>query len=251
MGKTDKALLKFREEYQIEKNNSKFAYSYFKKGEKNISKNKEMLNNLLQYENLKFSILSTNLSDNKKSLMFIGTSKGCGCSTTAENFSISLALNHKLKVLLLEMNYEDAELDYENKIKEKEDLFQKITIQRNLDSSIKKIDQNDNFSDPCVYKMLLNPIELEYYERFDEFFSFLKKHFDYIIFDAQPISLFSEYKLICKKINGIILVVEAGETKVQVALNAKNEILRAKGKILGVVLNKREYNIPKWLYKII
>ena len=42
---------------------------------------------------------------------------------------------------------------------------------------------------------------------------------------------------------------EAGKTREQVAVWAKKELEEAGGKVLGVVLNKRKYYIPEWIYK--
>jgi Mrp family chromosome partitioning ATPase len=47
----------------------------------------------------------------------------------------------------------------------------------------------------------------------------------------------------------VILVVESGKTRRQVALTAKRKLEGAGGKILGVVLNKRRYYIPEFVYK--
>jgi Mrp family chromosome partitioning ATPase len=51
------------------------------------------------------------------------------------------------------------------------------------------------------------------------------------------------------KVDGVILTLESGKARRSVALKAKKEIEESGGKFLGVVLNKREYYIPKWIYK--
>ena len=45
------------------------------------------------------------------------------------------------------------------------------------------------------------------------------------------------------------LVLEAGKTRRQVAIRARKELEEAGGKLLGVVLNKRRYYIPDWIYR--
>jgi Mrp family chromosome partitioning ATPase len=44
-------------------------------------------------------------------------------------------------------------------------------------------------------------------------------------------------------------VIEAGKTRKQVALRAKEDLEQAGGNLLGVVMNKRKYHIPDWIYK--
>jgi len=43
--------------------------------------------------------------------------------------------------------------------------------------------------------------------------------------------------------------VEAERTRWEVAENARKSIKSGNGNVLGVVLNKRRYHIPNWLYK--
>jgi len=47
----------------------------------------------------------------------------------------------------------------------------------------------------------------------------------------------------------VVLVIESGKTRRQVALRAKKELEEAGGMLLGVILNKRKYYIPNWIYK--
>ena len=47
----------------------------------------------------------------------------------------------------------------------------------------------------------------------------------------------------------MVLVLEAGKTRKQVAVRAKQELEEAGGKLLGVVLNRRKFYIPEWIYK--
>jgi Mrp family chromosome partitioning ATPase len=57
--------------------------------------------------------------------------------------------------------------------------------------------------------------------------------------------------VLSRKADGVILVVDAGRTKRRAGLWAKQQIDDAGGKILGVVLNKRKFYIPNWLYRYI
>ena len=52
-----------------------------------------------------------------------------------------------------------------------------------------------------------------------------------------------------KKVDGVILVVESGRTRRPTAIKAKKELEQAGAKIIGVILNRRKYYIPEWIYK--
>ena len=83
---------------------------------------------------------------------------------------------------------------------------------------------------------------------FDLFLKTMGEKFDYIILDAPPVPKFSECWVLCTKVDGVILVLEAGKTRRQVALRAKKALEEAGGRLLGVVLNKRKYYIPQAIY---
>ena len=76
-----------------------------------------------------------------------------------------------------------------------------------------------------------------------------KKKFDYIIIDAAPIGSCPESQAICAKADGVLMVIESGKTRRQVAQRTKKELEDAGGKLLGLVLNRRRYYIPDWIYR--
>ena len=95
----------------------------------------------------------------------------------------------------------------------------------------------------------MSPEGLFQSDQFDEVLQSMRDSFDYVILDAPPVTLFPETRMICNKLDGIILVLEFGQTRRQVALKVKKEIDTAGGNFLGVIINKRKYFIPKWIYK--
>lgn len=83
----------------------------------------------------------------------------------------------------------------------------------------------------------------------DSFLDRLGNKFDFILIDAPSYSTFSFNLAISNQINGVILVVEAEKTRWPVVQNFKNRVAQNKGKILGIVFNKRRYHIPNFLYQ--
>lgn len=77
----------------------------------------------------------------------------------------------------------------------------------------------------------------------------MRDRFDYILMDSPSLDSSSEALTLGSMVDGVLLVVEAGKTRRQSARNAKEELEAAGGKVLGIVLNKRKYFIPKLLYK--
>ena len=76
----------------------------------------------------------------------------------------------------------------------------------------------------------------------------LGQHFDYLIYDGPSIFEASDPSTVAKHFDGIALVVECERTRWEVVQDAAERLNKAGGNILGVVLNKRQYYIPKAFY---
>ena len=86
-------------------------------------------------------------------------------------------------------------------------------------------------------------------QRFDRFLQSAKEMFDYVIIDSAPVTTFADSQAICSKVDGVIIVIRYGVTRRQVATRVKKELEEAGAKLLGVVINRRKYYIPDWIYK--
>ena len=76
----------------------------------------------------------------------------------------------------------------------------------------------------------------------------LRFAFDYILLDCPALSISDEAAMLASKIDGVIIVVEADRTRREQIQNTKQAIETADGNLLGLVLNKRQYTVPGWLY---
>jgi Mrp family chromosome partitioning ATPase len=77
----------------------------------------------------------------------------------------------------------------------------------------------------------------------------LRVAFDNILIDCRSLRVSSEAAVLGSSVDGVAVVVEAGQTRRGEILNAQRTIENAGGKFLGFVLNKRRYPVPEWLYK--
>lgn len=96
-------------------------------------------------------------------------------------------------------------------------------------SSIKKSDMLDS----GTFKSRLDAVKLDY---------------NYIIFDGHSVFGASEVSHIAKHCDGILFVVECERTKWEVLQEAKDKISNIGGNIIGAILNKRKYYIPRKIY---
>jgi hypothetical protein len=77
----------------------------------------------------------------------------------------------------------------------------------------------------------------------------LRLTFPNILIDCRALKVSSEAAVLAATVDGVVVVVEAGRTRRDEIQNARRTIEMAKGNFLGIILNKRRYPVPEWLYK--
>ena len=203
---------------------------------------------LAGYEGILTRLHTEQPGESVKTIMFTGTAHGGGATTTAVNFARTLVRDHQVKVLLVDANMRTPNLKEMFGIENDQGLTDII-----LDEDTKPYKVIN--CDPSYLFVLatggnyVGPVGLFESESFDTFLNNVRDEFDFIILDSAPLPSFAEARALCKKVDGVVLVVESGKIRRQVALRAKKELEDAGARILGVVLNKRKYHIPEWIYK--
>ncbi len=75
--------------------------------------------------------------------------------------------------------------------------------------------------------------------------------FDYTLIDCPALKASYEAAMLAPIVDGVVLVVEADRTKRDQIRRAQQTIGMSNGKLLGLVLNKRRYLVPQWLYRML
>ena len=83
-----------------------------------------------------------------------------------------------------------------------------------------------------------NPSELLGSQQMDPLLDSLMAEADVVIFDTPPAALVADAAVLSKRVDGVLLVVSAGETKREAAKQAVFNLQQSGAKILGVVLNR-------------
>jgi Mrp family chromosome partitioning ATPase len=76
----------------------------------------------------------------------------------------------------------------------------------------------------------------------------LKNHFGLVLIDGPAVLQTSATLNMATSADGVFLVVEAGRTRRQVVELALDQLREAGANIIGVIMNKRRFFIPAWLY---
>jgi capsular exopolysaccharide synthesis family protein len=83
-----------------------------------------------------------------------------------------------------------------------------------------------------------NPSELLSSEVFRNFIKAVKNEFAYVIIDTPAVMNYVDSLSITSVVDGVVLVVRAGQTRWDVAQNAKRKLLMAHANLIGVALNR-------------
>ena len=83
-----------------------------------------------------------------------------------------------------------------------------------------------------------NPSELLGSERMQNILQRAKEEYDYVLIDTPPVLPVTDSLVLGSMVDGLILVIDSGEVKVEMAREVKNQLMHAGANILGVVLNK-------------
>ncbi|MGH8612133.1 MAG: GumC family protein, partial [Gammaproteobacteria bacterium] len=77
----------------------------------------------------------------------------------------------------------------------------------------------------------------------------MRDRFDLIVIDGPPLTSFPEMRVAIASIDGTMLLIEAERTVSVAAARTVATIEAAGGHLLGLMLNKRRYVIPRWIYE--
>jgi capsular exopolysaccharide synthesis family protein len=197
---------------------------------------------------LKTKVLTRSAGKTIKTILVTGTAHGGGTSTTAANLGTSLAGDSRSSVLLVDANLRTPGLHRFFKSGSFKGMSELLDVRGEKSFGFKKVGENELYLFPCGVKRSKSDGYFES-ERFAQFLQNVRNSFDYVIFDSAPITGFPDTQSLCARVDGVILVVTYDRTRRQVALRAKKELEEAGANILGVIINRRKYYIPDWIYK--
>jgi len=202
-----------------------------------------------QCERLKAHICTHYVGETMKSVLFVGITSGSGVSTAAANFAGSLAYDGESKVLLMDANYRSKARRYHDAGKEEGDNVINLAKLLADPSPVCPAPGPSNLYVLPRGTPAAPPLSLFQSNGFDELLYRVQQNFGYVVIDGPALLDCPESLVLSRKVDGVILVVESEKTRKRTAVWAKEQIEDAGGKLLGVVLNKRKYYIPDWLYR--
>jgi len=200
-----------------------------------------------EFYSIKGQLLSVAGDKKIKSILITSCYPKEGKTTTALSIAYALTDETDFKVLLIDGNFRAPKLHSFFEIEQSPGFSDLFLSENETPISFKPIGNESLIVIPSG-SAVVNPVRILNEEAFKEKLDSLGETFDYVITDGTSIFGYSDILVAAKYFDGIVLVVECERTRWEVVQEAKERLENVGGYILGVVLNKRNYYIPKAIY---
>lgn len=208
-----------------------------------------------QIDQLKYRVLNLvrkKYGDEPVSIAFTSYRSGEGVSTVASNFAIALSMESACNVLLVDCNLKKPGLSKifglngRGKKRGQEAIEDKTAIR---DRQIANVHSN--------LDVIFSQIKGDAKERsinmgqLNHFLQAARLKYNYVVIDCPALSAASYSTLLATKADALVLVVEAERVRRQVLKCTIEQLEELGANICGIVLNKRRYPIPNFIYKML
>ena len=199
------------------------------------------------YRSLRTNLQFTSVDYPINTLLITSPSPGEGKSSVTANLGIVMAQSGRSVVLV------DADLRRPNlhKIMELSNRKGVSTLfvqpKLNLDGSLQPTAVPNLFVLPAG-DVPPNPSELLGSAKMFEIIGRVKDHADLVIIDSPPIMAVTDSAVLAPRVDGVILVVQPGNTNLGAAKQAVEQLRRVGANVLGVVLNEVAINRSRYRY---
>ena len=93
-----------------------------------------------------------------------------------------------------------------------------------------------------------NPAELLLNENMQTLLGYALEHFDQIVIDGPPVMGLADAPIVASSVEGVLIIIEAGETRKGLATNALKRLRSARAHIIGTLINKLEAKHTPYSY---
>lgn len=189
------------------------------------------------FRSFRTNLQFTKIDQELKILMFTSAGPDEGKSTVAANTGIIFA-NAGKKVLIIDC---DLRKPVQHQIFQKHN--RGLTDYLSVDCEVYSLIQHTADSNVDLLAsgpVPPNPAELLGTTKIQQLFGELRKKYDYLIIDVPPVIPVTDACVLASKVDGVVLVIGAGIVRPEIANQAKELLQKARGNILGVVLNRVE-----------
>jgi protein-tyrosine kinase len=181
-------------------------------------------------------------------LMFTSAMHGEGVTTLALGYARLLAMHNEHRVLLVELNARTPSLAARLGLSNPEGITDYFGARRAL-SALVSHPAGESFDAIHVGAPDPTQIQINLERAFPHLIEEALRMYDTVIVDAPPVVVCPETTPLAPFVDGSIVVVHSGRTKRETVERSVKQIQQFQGRVLGVVLNRKRYYIPYFIYK--
>ncbi len=217
------------------------------------------MNQIITLEDMKapaseaYRVLRTNIGHmgidkEYKIIMITSSNKAEGKTTTITNLATAFAQTGK-RILLLDCDLRRPRVHKFFGIPNTQGLSNYFLSQTNRIEDIiqthKEVQTLDIITTGQIPPM---PSELLESNKMQRFLETMREQYDYIFIDSPPVLAVADATILSKYADGILLVVAAGETKMDSVIHAKRALDKVKGHVLGTIMTKAKISKTSYRY---
>lgn len=201
------------------------------------------------YETLRYSILQSENGTTEPPRLIAITScnRSEGVSTVASSLAVTLAL-HGGRVLFVDANFHRPSAQQIFKVNISPGLGEVLWDAMDSETAIQP-SAIQNLFILSAGEMKKDPAPRYESKEFADILSNFKRDYRCVVFDTPPMQRAGNSAIhLASLVDGVILVVETEKVRWEVAQRVRGRLVEAKANVLGVVLNKRKFHVPRLLY---
>jgi len=192
------------------------------------------------YRMLRTNIEFSTINQKLQIIMVTSSKPSEGKSTTCANMAVAFAQANK-KVLLIDADLRKPSQHHIFGKSNRNGLTTALLNQLKLEDII-QFTNTDNLSIIQAGPTPPNPSELLSSEPMAELLKTARERYDVVIIDTPPIMSVTDAQIVATQSDGVVLVIDSGKVKKDIALKAKASLEHVKANLIGVVLNKINRN---------
>jgi Mrp family chromosome partitioning ATPase len=197
---------------------------------------------------LKNSLESILGATGKRSLLFASSTTQEGTTTIVSSFARLLSIQTNDRILLVEMNARKPSLYWRLGLESQYGVTHLLDGRKTLDAVVQPGPQGAfdvihvGESDPVKIQINLD-------RSFSNLLQTALQRYDTVLVDAPAVVGAPEVPPMTAVVDGVVIVVRAGKTKREVVQRSLDMIDQMEGRVVGLILNRKKYYIPDFIYR--
>ena len=188
------------------------------------------------FRSLRTNIQFTGVDTHIHTLLITSPGPQDGKSTISSNLAVVIAQGQK-KVILVDADLRRPSLHKKFNTSNREGLSELLFKSPANLNEVLHPSQVPGLSILNTGALPPNPSELIGTQKMQEIIQHAKQHADLVILDTPPVMVVTDPSVLAPKVDGILVVLRVGNTKLSAAKHTLEQLHRANANVLGVVLN--------------